>query len=462
MTSWVDEELSTLRLGDARRESRVKRMVAGMADKPEASLLQTFKDWADAKAAYRALSNEAIRAEAIRQAATDACVGRVQEASMVFVIQDTTSLDFSTHRATQGTGPLGGGDGHAGKGFWVHSALAVSDEGVPLGLLHQKTWARDPEAVGTRHRRKERPIQEKESFRWIETLRAVHAVLPARTTVVHMADQEADIFELFVEPRPENAHLLIRVCHNRRVAEEEAYLTDAVESAPMAGEFTVTLRRNPERGPREARLAVRFRAVTVQVPRGGGGRADLEAVGLTVILVTEVSSPPVGEAPIRWLLATDLAVADLGGARECVQRYALRWLIERYHYTLKSGCKIEQSQLRTVEGLERLLALYGLVAWRLLWLTYAAREHGEQPCTVAFSALEWQTLHRLHNPDQPLPDRPPPLRQVVRWTASLGGFLGRTGDGEPGVKVLWRGLMCLQYIIVGVLLARPLQDVGKG
>ncbi len=221
----------------------------------------------------------------------------------------------------------------------------------------------------------------------------------------------------------------------------------------------MSLGRGAERRPREAELSVRFRTLTAHVPRNGVHDPNLEPVELTAILAEEVSPPADGTA-VRWLLLTDLPVTCFDDARECVRLYSLRWLIERYHYVLKSGCGIEDSQLRSADALECLLALYCVVALRLLWLTYASRIDGDAPCTVAFTDLEWKTLFRYRNPRESLPAKPPPLREVVHWTARLGGFLARTGDGEPGVKTLWRGLMRLQDIVIGVLLLAP-QDVGN-
>jgi hypothetical protein len=142
-----------------------------------------------------------------------------------------------------------------------------------------------------------------------------------------------------------------------------------------------------------------------------------------------------------------------------VRWYALRWLIERYHFVLKSGCQIETSQLHTLQRLERLLALCSAVAVRLLWMTYSARVYPQAPCTVAFSTVEWQVLYRQQRKTAIVPAEPPSLHQAVRWLALLGGFMGRTGDGQPGVKVLWRGLTRLQDIVTGFLLAAP--DVGN-
>ncbi len=249
----------------------------------------------------------------------------------------------------------------------VHSALAVDDDGVPLGLVWQKVWTRDPDAVGSRHDRKQRPIADKESFRWIEALRQTHERMDPSTLTVTIADREADIFELFAQPRPDNSQLLIRACHERRIDGAE-YLLEAIQDVDEVGEFTVNLRRSPSRSPRSATLSVRFRQVTIHPPTHGVRDPALDPVTLTAVLAQELAAPE-GEAPIRWLLLTDCPIASFEDARECVRRYSLRWLIERYHFVLKSGCRIEDSQLRTFAALEVLLALYCIVALRLLWMT---------------------------------------------------------------------------------------------
>jgi hypothetical protein len=455
--SWIQDELATLDLGDARREARAAEMVETMFERPSGSIPQTFVDGAETKAAYRALSSEAFAPEAFRQAQRDACVKRMAETPVVFAIQDTTDLNFTNHPATAGRGRL---PGPQQLGFLLHSVFAVSDEGVPLGLVHQKTWTRDPAEEGSRHQRKERPIAAKESFRWIEGLRAVHAVVPASTQVIHVADREADIYEVFAEPRPSNAELLIRAAQNRRVSGPLGRLWATVEAAPVAERFALCVTDAKSQTPRDAVIEVRFGVVELQPPKHGEHAPDLAPVTITAVLAREVEAPEEVRA-VEWLLLTTLTVATPEEARRIVSHYGLRWLIERYHYVLKSGCKIEESQLRDVERLERLLALYSFVAWRLLWLTYAARQDDDQPCTVAFTDLEWRAAYAAHHRNQPFPTTPPSLREVIRWIARLGGFLNRRSDGEPGVKVLWRGLMRLHDIILGALILSP-RLVGNG
>jgi len=321
---------------------------------------------------------------------------------------------------------------------------------VPLGLLHQHNWARDPEQVG-KQRRKQTPLEDKESYRWLQTARAVEAAVPEDKQLVQIADREGDIFELFAQPRRAGSYLLVRAYRPRRLQGEGAHLWPTVGDQPAVDEFEILVHDGAQRAVRKARLELRYCSVTVRPPKHGVHDPSLEAVALNAIEVRETDAPE-GARPILWRLLTDLSVDSVDEAMRCVRYYEMRWLIERYHYVLKSGCHIEESQLRTVDRLERLVALLSAVALRLLWMTYSARVNSDAPCTVAFSDLEWSVLYQQRML-RPPPDQPPPLRDAVLWLAKLGGFLGRKGDGEPGVKVLWRGLTRLQDIVVGFLLA---------
>ena len=163
---------------------------------------------------------------------------------------------------------------------------------------------------------------------------------------------------------------------------------------------------------------------------------------------------------MRWLLATTLAVDSLEDALQYVQWYAYRWTIERFHFVLKSGCKIEQRQLETVERMERAIPVFSIVAWRLLWLTLQARETPDTPCTVILEGFEWKPLWiTVHARRRQLPMKPPTLREAVRMIAQLGGFLGRKCDGEPGPQTLWRGLRRLHDLSRGWLAAQQHNEV---
>ena len=192
-------------------------------------------------------------------------------------------------------------------------------------------------------------------------------------------------------------------------------------------------------------MCVRYASVTLQPPRHHRGRTTLAPLQLQVILAEEEDAPA-GSKPVCWLLLTSLLVDSLEDALCYVRWYSYRWLIERYHFTLKSGCRLEDLQLEHAARIQRALATYLVVAWRLLWLTYQARRQPDQPCSDVLETHEWQALHcTIHQTPVP-PSVPPTLRQAVHWIARLGGFLDRRSDGEPGVKTIWLGLRRLSDI----------------
>jgi hypothetical protein len=449
MQSWVSEELQHAKLGDKRLDRRLSRIVEALAAQPTASVPEASGTWAATKAVYRFWDSPEVTAEAIRATHIEQTTLRVRREETVLAIQDTTNLDFTHHPATTGLGPL---DNIYTNGLKVHSSLAVSMAGVPLGLLHQEIWVRDRQTRGRARSRRKRPTADKESQRWLTALSASQQAVPAGVRVVTVADSEADIYDLFALERRAGSELLIRGTHDRRVDDTARYLWAAVRQAAVAGQRVVEVHRRDGHAARQAILSVRFVRLSIVPPRHHLGRGQLQPVELTAILAEE-DSAPVGVEPICWLLLTSLAVATLADAERCVEWYSLRWLIERYHFVLKSGCRLEELQLAKAARLERAVATYCIVAWRLLWLSYEARRHPDLSCATVLETHEWQALFCITHHVSTPPEEPPSLHQAVRWIAQLGGFLGRTGDGEPGVKVIWRGLQRLNDIAAAWLLA---------
>jgi hypothetical protein len=445
---WVENELRTLSFGDERLNKRARMLVKCFARRLGAAITHVCDNHAEVQAAYRLLSNDAVEPDEIRAALRVATVERLADECVVLVAQDTTCLDYSDHPAIDGLGPTGDDLGH---GMFLHSAIAISEDGVPMGLLHQQDWTRDPTQAGKASRRKQLPLEEKESYRWLQTAQAVADAFPDDVQAIIIGDRESDIFELLAARRRAGASVLIRAYRERRLQGEGALLWPTVQQQPVAAQFQMLVHEDGRRHARMAQLHLRYCPLTIRPPKNGVHDPSLTPVTVTAIEVREVNVPK-GRAAILWRLLTDLAVTSADDARRCVCYYEKRWLIERYHFVLKSGCRIEQSQLRTVAGLRRLIALQSVVALRLLWLTYSARTNGDAPCTIAFSDDEWRLLYIERTGKEP-PEEPPPLREVVLWLAKLGGFLGRKGDGDPGVKVLWRGLTRLQDIVLGFRLA---------
>jgi hypothetical protein len=435
--------------------------VADLAARPESSVPQASACWAAAKGAYRFFDNDRVAPDAIRAAHRRAALERLPEAGPLLVVQDTTLLDFSAHPATTGLGHL---SSRQHRGLLAHSALLVSAAGVPLGLLHQHVWARDPKRRGQRRQRRHRETAPKESQRWLDALRATAAALPAGREVLTIADREADFYDLWAAPRRPGHHLLVRA-KGRRSVRHEARLLEPARRAQAAGQHTVTLRRGDDRPPRQAVLTIRFGAFAINPPSTHPRRKELGPLPLWAVLAEE-ESPPAGHKPVRWLLLSTQPITTLAEAVQAVERYGRRWLVERLHFVLKSGCRLEQLPLQTAARLQRAVATYSVVAWRLLWLTYQARRDPEASCAAVFEPMPWQVLHRALSPEEPPPAEAPSLGEAVRQVARLGGFLARRRDGEPGVQALWRGLRRLQDLVKGYQLAfqqhvPPPDDVGK-
>jgi hypothetical protein len=439
--SWAAEELKTADLGDKRRNRRLIKIVEDLSAMPIASVTQAARDGAAVQGIYEFWGNVRVQAPEILAAHRDSTLERVSAQSIVLAVQDTTELDFSSQPSKLGLGALSKKDA---QGLKVHSVLCVSPVGVPLGVLHQKVWAREKNRRTTGYQDRKRAIEQKESHRWLESLELTQQWIPQGKRVVTVADREADIYELFVLPRREGSEFLIRACQPRGVKQiatdlEIESLQQAIEKTAACGELTLELQRTPKRKPRTATLTVRFITLELQPPLHHPQRSGLKPVQVQVVWAIE-EHPPSGEKAISWLLLTTLPVTDFEQATGCLRWYSYRWLIERYHYTLKSGCRLEQLQLETADRLERALTTYAIVAWRLLWLTYEARSHPSESIEGILPAHYWIALYCHIHQTTVLPNKPPTLAECVRWIAKLGGFLGRKSDGEPGVKTLWLGL----------------------
>ncbi len=460
MQTWVTEELAQADFGEKRLTKRFMSLVSNLAEQPEASVAQASGDWATTKATYRFWNNKQVTPEAIRAAHRKSTEERMQAETTVLAIQDTTTLNFQSHPATQDLGPI---DAKGTSGLLVHSVLAVTAEGIPLGLVHQQVWARDPEQKGKSKKRKQLPISEKESQRWLDSLQATQSAVQEGTHIITIADREADIYDLFAVPRAANMDLLIRANYDRRVQvdnEEIGKLWDCVEQTPIQGTILVHLEHKPGQKARDVELTIRSMKLSIMpaVSDPKGLHACHEPIPLTAILVLE-EHPPEGETPLCWLLLTSLPVQTFQQAAQCVRWYQYRWLIERYHFVLKSGCRFEDLQLETAQRLERALATYCIVAWRLLWLIYQERQTPEASCEVALQTYEWQALYAFLHHTPTVPETPPCLREAIRWIAQMGGFLARQSDGEPGLQTLWRGLRRLDDLSSMWLLLHPSQQI---
>jgi hypothetical protein len=438
--NWAVHEFADAELGDVRRTKRLVELAHVLAQHPTAALPEACSDGAMLKAAYRFFSNDDIAPQDVLSSHIESTYSRLDKVPLVLAVQDTTEVDWTGHPATTGLGPLG----HtACQGLHVHSTLAFTPERVPLGLLAQHVWARDPDDVGKRKRRKQLPISQKESQKWLTSLEAVFNARDwcAPTRFVSVGDREADVFDLLAAERPAGVELLVRAAWDRCVEVPERYVWATVEAQPVVEHLSLQVPRRGAQPGREATLALRFCPLTLCPPRHRKAEG-LPSVALWAVQVREID-PPMDVKPIEWLLLTTVEVRTAADAIERVTWYVCRWGIEVWHRILKSGCRIEARQLATGERLQRCLTLYSVIAWRVFYAIMLARAVPEMPCNVLLDIEEWQALYcAIHHCPTP-PEEPPSLDQAVRWIAQLGGFVGRRRRDQPGAETLWRGFQHL-------------------
>jgi hypothetical protein len=447
--SWARTEMAGVEVWDQRCRGSLERICEQVLARPEESFSAACGPGLR-QAGSRIFSAEQMSVEKMLAGHVAQTAQRCQEQSEVIVAQDTTELNYTMHKGAKGLGPI---NAHpVSRGLLMHTALALTAEGVPVGLLSQETWARDPATFGTAAQRRCRPVVEKESQKWLTGLQGVAAALPTGPRVVLVQDREADVFAFLAAPRPAHIELIVRVCQPRRVEVEAGSeggprtVLAAARQAPVLGQVRVQVPRKPDQPEREAVLELAAAAVGVKAPRRRSADVPAASQALWVVRATEIA-PPAGRTPIEWILLTTAVVDSLAAASRCVHDYALRWRVERFHYTLKQGCTVERLQFEEAHTLKNALALYSIVAWRLLWLTYTARQQPRAPATELMSPLELRVL------EEATQGAVSTAREAIRAIARLGGFPTNPAAKEPGVKVLWRGLRRLEAMGEGWVLA---------
>lgn len=453
---WAEEEFGRARLFDERLKNRLYFLADEFYNKPQASIPEACGERSQTVAAYRFFKNKKVSMDVILTPHTEATIARIKEHRVVLAPQDTTTLNYN-RRVTEGLGPINTVKDKT-VGLLLHDTLAFSEEGTPLGVLDAQCWARDPKEKGKKYKRSQRPIEEKESIKWLRSYEKVSAVqkLCPDTMLVSMGDREADIFELFqlATKDPQGPKIVIRLdryrwrkidtlsvndSEQRDEADEFELLWDGITALPPAGRLKIHIPHSGNRKARDTIVVIRFAEVTVNPPKRLSSSPPIQAWAVSV---QEDQSTAIGK-PLEWMLLTTVPTKTFEEAVKRVEWYSGRWGIEVYHRTLKSGCRIKDRQLGTSDRLEACLAIDMVVAWRIFHLTMLGRETPEVPCTYFFKDVEWKALHIYANKTPHAPDEPPTLMEAVKMLAKIGGHMGRKSDGFPGTQTMWKGIQRL-------------------
>lgn len=470
--AWFKEELETAELGDKRLNDRFEMILEAIAARPNVSIPASVGGRNELEAAYRFFDNENVTPQKILKPHYNTTILRCRAQKVVLCAQDTTELDFTRPKQqVAGAGPL---NGPTRRGAYLHLNEAFTEDGTPLGAVDAEIWAREDQdenqpKLTKEEKHKQRlalPIEEKESFRWIGGIRATQKLAEScpDTTCVSLSDSEGDIYELFVEPRKtDNFHWIVRAGQERKTVDETDIQTGTIretlllqpvlftnEITVRAREQLISCEKSSRRTARVGRRAqVEVRAGEITIPAPVACKHKVRSVTLNVVLVRE-SHPPEGEHPIEWILLTTLPISTLEEVRCVIEYYTVRWMIEVYFRTLKSGCRIEERLFETLDRMLACTAIYMIVAWRTLFVCRLGRSCPDMDCDLIFDPSEWQSVWSVSHRNEPIPSKPPKLAEMMRLIASLGGYVNRPNRSDPpGVETVWKGLQRMRDLAWG-------------
>lgn len=452
VNQWAEQQFGTCGLGDRRRTKRLVKCAAQAAEKPDAATTRQAEAWADLKATYRLFDQAEATFAAITAPHQALTRGQISDdAGVWLILNDTTELNFGYLREIEGVGRLGCDDA---RGFFLHTALAVraSDRAL-AGIAAHELYTRPLRKVKrvSSHARKKKSRRETDV--WGRVIDRVGPP-PEGVRLVHVCDRGADNFDVYCHLTAQRAGWVIRAAQLTRQVQDERGETIALDQlirrAPCLGTYELTVGANAGQPARTARLEVRAAALSMPRPRAGASRfvreTGLKSVPMWAVEAREVSPVPKGVEPLRWVLLTSEAATTFAEAWTIIEYYEQRPLIEEYHKCLKTGCQVESRQYRTGQRLEAVIGLTTVLAVRLLQLKQAARTEPDRPAEQVVPRRWIEGLRRVLRRPRPLAT----VRDFFRALASLGGFLGRKGDGEPGWQTIWHGLETLLTALRGM------------
>lgn len=447
ISEWAEQQFGSCQLGDQRRTKRMIKLATKAAEKPDALTPQQTECWADCKAAYRLFDAEDVTFEAV--IAPHCALSRAVEPGTYLVINDTTEINFGNKRKLTGVGRVGSSDG---QGFFLHSAMVVSPAGDDiLGLAAQDLYRRPWKKVKRVSSAKRKKLP-RESQVWGRVIDRVGPA-PEGARFIHVDDRGADNFDVFCHLVQNAAGWVIRAAQLKRIVCDEEHreisLDALLKEQPVAGTYELQVPANEKQPARTALVEVRHARLSMPRPRTGASRyvrdSGITGIDQWVVEVREVK-PPRGAKRLRWVLLTSERVRSFDDAWQIIGWYEKRTLIEEFHKCLKTGCRVQSRRYHTGERLAPVIGLCGVLAVRLLQLKMIARKDPEKPAEDVVPKAWLKALPKLfQRPRPPIKT----VREFFRGLASLGGFLGRKSDGEPGWITIWRGLETLLLCLRG-------------
>lgn len=439
---WIQDEFNSINLTDPRLHKRFFKIATELADRPADSIHSATADWASSKASYRFFENPEVDSDKILLPHFESTAWRCSKYSKIVVVEDTSYIDYNKHTKTKGLGKSFKSHGKDVKGICMHAGLALSPTGLPLGLLYNKLWTRKENHL-SEYDRTSVPIQLKESYRWIDCGRKSKKLLDNQEIIL-VSDREGDIYEAYEDAVESDYDVVIR-CQHDRILDSELKISEELALEKIRGSHSVVIPGNGSRKEKKIKLDIRYKRIELSArpnTQKTQQNKSRENIQLYVVDASDIAND------INWRIITTLPVEKLQDAKDILNYYKMRWSIELYFKTLKTGCTIEDCRLGEGGKLVKYIALMSVIAWRIFWMTYISRHSPDISCENILMESEWKSawwlLHRKRIKEgkmkrSDMPSKPPTLKEAIRWIAGNGGFKGRKSDGEPGLISIWRG-----------------------
>jgi hypothetical protein len=445
--NWVDDEMGFIDLGDCRLNRRGLSIIEGLGLAPGRTIPQAFQAWSEIKATYNFFNNDLVSPVKILAPHLEKTIERIQEYPIVLLASDTTDINYTTKSIMKNKERLD----NKQSGIWLHATIAITPDRLNLGLIQTNFWHREEEVAkkdsASRTARDKAPIEEKESYRWLESYKQACEIAKKapNTQVINISDRECDIIEFFElsESKKNDEHkanFIVRSQHDRLIEANDSEANEAINKlweklrkADVVGELEFTI---STRGDRKARkVKQKLKAISVNLTPANKKKSIL----VNAVMAIE-EQPPEGEDPVIWVFITDLPIKTFGDVCKVIEYYLCRWQIELFFKVFKSGCKVEERQLQTADRIKNLIAIFLVLSWRVMFTMMLGRICGEMSCADLFDEAEWKSVYKILNKKKALPRKPPLLGEFIVMIAKLGGYVEQKDGEPPGVKTMWKGM----------------------
>jgi len=445
--SWIELEMETIDLGDRRLNQRSFDILEGLGLAPGRTIPQAFQAWNEIKATYNFFNNDAVSEEKILAPHIEKTMERIKEYPVVLLTSDTTDINYTTKSTMKDKERLA----NKQSGIWLHATIAVTPERLNLGAVQANFWHRElgvaEKSSSYRTARDKAEIEGKESFRWLQSYQKACEIAKEipETQVINITDREGDIIELFELASSGNtenvkAHFIIRSQYDRLIETKNAEADEAnkklwkkLKKSDSIGELEFTISTRGDRKARKVKQQLKAICVTLTPCK------KKKSIIVNAIMAIE-EKPPEGEDPLIWIFITDLPIKTFEDVCKIIEYYLCRWQIELFFKVLKSGCKVEERQLQTADRIKNLIAIFIILAWRVMFTMMLGRICGELSCADLFDEAEWKSVYKIVNKKKTLPKKPPSLGELIILIARLGGYVEQKNSEPPGVKTIWKGM----------------------